>query len=51
MDGLEKFIKSKKVPYIRIDGKVNVDERHRRVTSFQNDDNIRVALLSIMAAS
>lgn len=51
MDSLEHYVKTKKVGYIRICGKVGVDQRHDRVTAFQNDDEIRIAILSITACS
>ena len=36
MDSLEEFITSKKekIGYVRIDGKVNIDQRHQRVQAF-----------------
>eukprot|EP00347_Sterkiella_histriomuscorum_P013935 403362793 len=51
MDGIEEFVKKTKVGYIRIDGKTNVDHRHDRVTKFQNDDDTKIAILSITACS
>lgn len=47
MDGLEEFVMKKKIGYIRIDGSVNVDARHERVQSFQNDDDITIAIVNI----
>lgn len=37
--------------YIRIDGKIDANKRHDRVKEFQNNDNIRIAVLSITACS
>jgi SWI/SNF-related matrix-associated actin-dependent regulator of chromatin subfamily A-like protein 1 len=51
MDSLETYIQGKKTGYVRIDGSVNIDQRHQRVTSFQNDEAVRVAILSITACS
>ncbi|CDW80246.1 snf2 family n-terminal domain containing protein [Stylonychia lemnae] len=51
LDGLEEHVKKEKVGYIRIDGSVSVDRRHERVQAFQNNDNIRIAVLSITACS
>lgn len=51
MDGLENYVKKTKTGYIRIDGSTNVDLRNNRVHSFQNDDDIRIAILSITACS
>lgn len=36
--------------FIRIDGSTPSHERHSSVEKFQNDDTIRVAVLSILAA-
>ena len=44
-------MKKKKVGYMRIDGSVNPEKRHERVTNFQHNDKIRVAILSITACS
>ena len=41
----------KSVGFIRIDGKVSPENRHTRVLSFQYDNSIRVAILSITACS
>jgi SNF2 family DNA or RNA helicase len=41
----------KKIEYIRIDGSVNAEKRHERVTAFQHEETIRVAILSINACS
>jgi len=51
MDGLEDYVKKQKVGYIRIDGSTSVDARHERVQAFQNNDDIRIAVLSITACS
>ena len=51
MDKLELFLKKKKIGYVRIDGKVKTEERHNRVHQFQSDTVVRVAILSITAAS
>ena len=50
MDGIEDAMKSKKVGYIRIDGKVPSDKRHGRVQQFQTDPSCKIAILSITAA-
>ncbi len=31
MDSIEEFVKKSKVGYVRIDGKVGIDQRHERV--------------------
>ena len=51
MDALEAFVQKSKVEYVRIDGKVGVEQRHLRVQAFQNDENVRIAILSITACS
>jgi len=48
LDGLEKAISN--IAHIRIDGRTPATQRQSRVTQFQNDPNIRVALLGITAA-
>ena len=39
-----------KLQYIRIDGKVEVNKRYKNVKSFQEDENVKVAILSLTAA-
>jgi SWI/SNF-related matrix-associated actin-dependent regulator 1 of chromatin subfamily A len=34
LDSLEEFVQTKKIGYIRIDGKVSMDKRNERVKSF-----------------
>ena len=51
MDELQNCLQSKKVGHVRIDGKVQAEIRHDRVTAFQTDPKIRAAILSITAAS
>ena len=51
MDHIESFLDKKKIGNVRIDGKVKTEERHERVQKFQSDPIIRVAILSITAAS
>ena len=51
LDSYEEYMKKKKVGYMRIDGSVNPEKRHERVTNFQHNDKIRVAILSITACS
>jgi len=50
LDALEYSVKGKNVKYIRIDGSVKASERHRQVKEFQGDDQVRVAILGLMAA-
>lgn len=57
MDAIQDRIKQEgeesktKVGFMRIDGSVASEERIERVNQFQNDSNVRIALLSITAAS
>ncbi|AFM98448.1 Snf2/Rad54-like helicase [Encephalitozoon hellem ATCC 50504] len=51
MDGIEEFFVERRVPMIRIDGSVPSGNRHPLVRDFQENDEIRVALLSITACS
>ncbi|CDW57051.1 SWI:SNF matrix associated [Trichuris trichiura] len=51
MDALSSLFASKKVHAIRIDGSVSSEKRKIYCDKFQNSDDVRVALLSITAAS
>ena len=51
LDGFASNFISKKIKYIRIDGKTPPSQRQDICTSFQENEEIRVALLSITAAS
>jgi len=50
LDALEECVKERKVGYIRIDGTTPSAHRQRLVNEFQNDSQIRAAVLSITAA-
>jgi len=49
LDNLEEFAKSGSYSYIRIDGSTISSKRHVLVESFQNDDRVRLAILSLTA--
>ncbi|KFD54109.1 hypothetical protein M513_05128 [Trichuris suis] len=51
MDALSSLFASKKVHAVRIDGSVSSEKRKIYCDKFQNSDDVRVALLSITAAS
>jgi len=52
LNKLEAFVTTElKKKSIRIDGSVSPKERYDRVQSFQNDVTVRVAVLSLSAAS
>ena len=44
------MISLQKHGYVRIDGQMGAEKRNYIATRFQQDDSIRVAILSIMAA-
>jgi hypothetical protein len=50
LDALQAAAVKNQVKFIRIDGSVSSAERLRRVTEFQTDDTVRVAILGLMAA-
>eukprot|EP00246_Nothoceros_aenigmaticus_P008033 TRINITY_DN22506_c0_g1_i1.p1 TRINITY_DN22506_c0_g1~~TRINITY_DN22506_c0_g1_i1.p1 ORF type:complete len:428 (-),score=85.82 TRINITY_DN22506_c0_g1_i1:175-1290(-) len=50
LDGIQEFLKKKKVEYIRIDGNTPAASRHGLVEKFQKDGNIKAAVLGIRAA-
>lgn len=49
MDEIDKFLTEKKCMFIRIDGLTPIDKRELYIKSFQNDDKIKIALLSLTA--
>jgi len=49
--GVTDMLDQQRVAHIKIDGKVSSEERARRVDRFQEDDRVRVAVLSITAAN
>lgn len=52
LDRLEDYVRDKaKKKYMRIDGKVKPEQRQIQVNQFQSDDNMKVAILSLTAAS
>ena len=51
LDALEEFANKKKFGYIRIDGQVPPEKRHERVKDFQTKVGVRLAILSLTAAS
>ncbi|RZF34038.1 hypothetical protein LSTR_LSTR013433 [Laodelphax striatellus] len=51
LDGVSQTLIKKGVKFIRIDGKVQTDERKRLCDEFQMDANCRTAVLSIKAAN
>jgi len=51
MNKIESLMKEKHVEYIRIDGNTQQDKRYDYVNNFQHNENCKVAILSIVAAS
>ena len=51
IEGIEDFLCRKQFGYVRIDGRTPPDTRYAHVNRFQTDAKVRIALLSIMAAS
>lgn len=51
LDGICERIENKEVDYIRIDGAVKSEDRKRLCDKFQNNDDCKVAVLSITAAN
>lgn len=49
MDEVETFLKEQKCSYIRVDGLTPMEKREIYIKNFQNDDNVKIALLSITA--
>ncbi|CAH8497806.1 unnamed protein product [Schistosoma guineensis] len=50
LDSLDKLLSEKSIRFIRIDGRTNSEQRSVVCQIFQNEDDCRVALLSITAA-
>ena len=50
LDEIKKSVQKSKVGFIQIDGRVPASQRQKLVDDFQNDTEIRVAILSITAA-
>ena len=50
LDAVEEAVAAANYGYMRIDGSTPAHKRQENVENFQNDTNIRIAILSIMAA-
>ena len=50
LDEIESYVNRMKLRSIRIDGKVSHERRHQQVQQFQEDPNVKVAILSLTAA-
>ncbi|CRH00786.1 DNA helicase, putative [Plasmodium relictum] len=49
MDEIEEFLKEKKTLFIRVDGLTSMDKRELYIKSFQQNEDIKIALLSLTA--
>ncbi|SBS86889.1 DNA helicase, putative [Plasmodium malariae] len=49
MDEIDQFLKEKKTIFIRVDGLTPIEKREIYIKSFQNDENVKIALLSLTA--
>ncbi|KAL3685839.1 hypothetical protein R1sor_003861 [Riccia sorocarpa] len=50
LDGIQEFLQKKKVKFIRIDGKTPAASRQELVKTFQEKEDVKVAVLGIRAA-
>ena len=51
LNSIESLMKEKNIEYIRIDGNTKQDRRYEFVRNFQQNENCKAAILSIIAAS
>lgn len=51
LDAIENCLESKSIKYIRIDGSTKNDTRSELIDIFQNEDEYRIAVLSILACN
>jgi SNF2 family DNA or RNA helicase len=51
LNAIEEHCKKFNQKYIKIDGSVNGRNRQEMIVDYENDDSIKVAILSITAAS
>lgn len=50
LNAVEECVQQKRISYMRIDGSTPAHTRQKNVEEFQNDPDMRIAILSIMAA-
>ena len=50
LDGIQDQIEKLKIKFIRIDGSIDAEARQAHIDRFQNDEEVKVAILSITAA-
>jgi len=50
LDAIEEQVNKMHLKYIRIDGKVDHNKRYERVKSFQEDESVKIGILSLTAA-
>lgn len=51
LDLYQDYIQRRRIGFVRIDGRVSAEKRYEMVTKFQNNVNIKVAILGIQACS
>ncbi|CAD8066276.1 unnamed protein product [Paramecium primaurelia] len=51
LDAVQEYCIQNEIQYMRIDGNVGVEQRHLNVQMFQNNDEIRIAILSVTSAN
>ncbi|CAD8095659.1 unnamed protein product [Paramecium sonneborni] len=51
LDAVQEYCVQNEIQYMRIDGSVGIEQRHQNVQMFQNNDEIRIAILSITSAN
>ncbi|CAK89655.1 unnamed protein product (macronuclear) [Paramecium tetraurelia] len=51
LDAVQEYCVQNEIQYMRIDGNVGVEQRHLNVQMFQNNDEIRIAILSVTSAN
>ncbi|CAD8201201.1 unnamed protein product [Paramecium octaurelia] len=51
LDAVQEYCIQNNIQYMRIDGSVSIEQRHLNVQMFQNNDSIRIAILSVTSAN
>ncbi|CAD8180757.1 unnamed protein product [Paramecium pentaurelia] len=51
LDAVQEYCIQNDIQYMRIDGNVGIEQRHLNVQMFQNNDDIRIAILSVTSAN
>ncbi|CAK59159.1 unnamed protein product (macronuclear) [Paramecium tetraurelia] len=51
LDAVQEYCVENNIQYMRIDGSVSIEQRHLNVQMFQNNEAIRIAILSVTSAN